>query len=285
MVYVQKKDIKFPKRKEDSHKGDNGRILIVGGSEEYTGAVLLAAMAALRSGADIVTIAAPEKVAWALNCLSPDLITVKFKGERFLEKHVKEVAELASSFDVVLLGNGMARDESTMRFVKKLVPMLKQKLVVDADALKALGSPNIPVKNAILTPHSGELQSLLDNAGMGCALLGEPEKDAHSLRDAFLPLLREGNVLLFKGKADIIVSEKQSALNETGNAGMTVGGTGDVLAGLCAGFASQMDSIFDAACAAAFINGALGDELKKTKGNGYIASDLIELLPNYLKEF
>src|SRR3989338_7845590 len=106
MHYISKKDIKLPKRKQTAKKGDNGRVLIVGGSKEYTGAVALAGLAALRCGADWVTVAAPEKVAWAVNALSADLVTVKLKGDYFSSKHVDEVGELARKHDVVLIGNG-----------------------------------------------------------------------------------------------------------------------------------------------------------------------------------
>ena len=83
MNFISKKDIKLPLRKKTAKKGDNGRVLVIGGSKEYTGAAALAGLAALRSGADWVTVAAPEKVAWAVNCLSADLVTVKLKGDYF----------------------------------------------------------------------------------------------------------------------------------------------------------------------------------------------------------
>lgn len=285
--YLTRRDIPLPKRAAGSHKGQNGRVLVIGGSLEYTGAVLLAGLAAFRSGADIVTAAAPEKVAWALNCMSPDLITVKFKGERFLARHAKRVADLAEGFDAVLLGNGLSRHPSTMAFVRKLLSSARggQVWVIDADALKAVGSPTVPVRHAILTPHQGELQAMLKNAGIELSLSGSPGKDAVVLKKALKPLLADDNVLLLKGKVDVILSSEKAAFNRTGNAGMTVGGTGDVLAGLCAGLASQMNSHFSAACAAAYINGSLGDELYKSMGYGYIASDLVNLIPGFLKDF
>ena len=285
--YLTKRDISLPKRAADSHKGQNGRVLIVGGSLEYTGAVLLAGLAAFRSGVDNVTVAAPEKVAWALNTMSPDLITVKFKGERFLAKHAAKVARLAKDFDAVLLGNGLSRHLSTMEFVRKLLSSAKGKQVwvVDADALRAIRGPDTAVKRAILTPHKDELRAMLKNAGIELSLSGKPEKDADTLQKALKPLLTDDTVLLLKGKVDSILSASKIVFNSTGNAGMTVGGTGDVLAGLCAGLASQMRSPFSAACAAAYINGALGDRLHKSMGNGYIASDLVNLIPGFLKDF
>ena len=283
-LMLTRRDILLPERRPDSHKGENGKVLVIAGSREYTGAAFLAGLAAYLTGVDIVTVAAPEKVAWALNCLSPDLITVKVKGERFHERHAPAMARLAEQHDVVLLGNGLSRHPSTMAFVRKLLSSAKdvQKWVLDADALKAIGGKDAVVRNAILTPHKGELEAMLKNAGISLSLTGRPEKDARLLQASLAALLKEGNVLLVKGRVDLIVCEKRLRLNSTGNAGMTVGGTGDVLAGICAGFASQTDSLFDAACAAAYVNGALGDVLQKSMGYGYIASDLVELLPLYL---
>ena len=97
MIYINK--IKPVKHKKTSHKGENGLALIIGGSKDYTGTLALVGLAALRTGADIVTIAAPEKVAWAINVLSQDLITKKFKGETFKEKHVKDILKLSKNFD------------------------------------------------------------------------------------------------------------------------------------------------------------------------------------------
>src|SRR3990167_9367817 len=97
---------KLMDRKKTSHKGENGRALIIGGSEDYVGAVTLAGLAALRSGCDLVTIAAPEKTAWAVNCYSPDLITHKVKGANFSIKHAKEMVKYADRFDATLIGNG-----------------------------------------------------------------------------------------------------------------------------------------------------------------------------------
>src|SRR3989344_5285882 len=91
---ISKKDVRLPKRNSESHKGQNGTVLIVGGSEEYVGAVALAGIAALRSGADLVNIAAPEKTAWAISCLSPDLITTKIKGKNFSEENCFQIKKL-----------------------------------------------------------------------------------------------------------------------------------------------------------------------------------------------
>ena len=107
MQYISRKDIKLPKRKKNSKKGDNGKVLVIGGSRYYVGAISLAGLAALRSGVDWVTIAAPEKVAWCVNNLSQDIVSVKLKGDFISLKHANTIEKLAKKHDVVLIGNGI----------------------------------------------------------------------------------------------------------------------------------------------------------------------------------
>lgn len=260
MKYLTLADVKTPKRKERSHKGENGRLLIVGGSREYPGAVALAGLAALRTGTDVVVIAAPSRVSWAVNSLSPDLITRKLDGEYFALKHAKKIIQLSKDFDAVLIGNGIG--ERSCSFVKKVAKSISKPKVIDADALKCLSLKE--VNNAILTPHRKEYDVLLKNSRIA-------KKDPVYMRKKI-----GSNVLLIKGRTDTIISKEIIRQNRTGNAGMTVAGTGDVLAGIAAGFLSQGLSLFEAACSAAFINGELGDILRKKKGYGFIASDIIE---------
>jgi hydroxyethylthiazole kinase-like uncharacterized protein yjeF len=257
------------KRKKTSHKGDNGRVLVVGGSEEYVGAVALAGLAALRSGADLVRIAAPKKAAWAINTLSPDLITHKIDCEHFTLKNVPEIAELSKRHDVVLIGNGISLKSAN--FVKKLVKKLKKPLVIDADAIRAISMKD--ANNAIITPHTNELESLLKNSGKERIL---KTKD-HKLLIKRLQGIIGNNVLLIKSRIDIILSKERFVLNHSGNEAMTKGGTGDVLAGLCAGFLAQSKDPMKSAAAAAWINGHIGDLLAKRKhGPIFLASDMVE---------
>ena len=121
MTFISKKDIVIPIRKKSSKKGDNGRVLIIGGSKDYVGAVALAGLAALRSGCDWVTIAAPEKVAWAVNCLSSDLVAIKLKGNYFSLKHANNIIRLADKHDIVLIGNGIGIKKETKQLLKKII--------------------------------------------------------------------------------------------------------------------------------------------------------------------
>ncbi len=255
---ITKRDIKLPKRTSSSHKGDNGKVLIIGGSKEYVGAVALAGLAALRSGVDWVTIAAPEKVGYAINALSPDLVVKKYKGDDFCASRAKDILKLEKDFNAVLIGNGIGMH--CKAFVKKYTSKTKKPLVIDADALKHIKLQD--VKNAILTPHHREFKILLKNSKLN-------EKN-------FKKHLRN-NIILLKGKVDQIISNTKTYHNKTGNAGMTKAGTGDVLAGLCVGFLGQGLSLEQSAINAAYFNGLAGDILlKKKKGFTYLASDLVE---------
>jgi ADP-dependent NAD(P)H-hydrate dehydratase / NAD(P)H-hydrate epimerase len=268
---------KLMERKKTSHKGENGHALIIGGSEEYPGAVTLAGLAALRSSCDLVTIAAPDKVAWTANRYSPDLITHKIKGKNFNIKNAKEMVKFADRYDAVCIGNGITRkaDKFCQYFIKKS-PRLK---VVDADALKSLSFKDF--SNSILTPHETELEMLLVNSGKEFLLpklkKSNVKEKAEILQGNLRYFLQNNNVLLVKGATDIILSRNKIAYNRTGNQGMTKAGTGDVLAGLVAGFLAKTQDLFKSAVAGSYICGWVGDQLlKKKKGYTFIASDIVE---------
>lgn len=268
---------KLMERKKTAHKGENGYLLIIGGSEDYVGAPALAGLAALRAGCDSVTIAAPEKVAWAINKLTPDLITKKFPGSYFTLKHAKELLKLSEKFDAVLIGNGISQKAGRccQYFLRK---SLKPK-VIDADALGSLSFKD--TRNAILTPHHKELEEMILNSHKEFLLPklknANPKEMAEILQGNLKYFLQNDNVLLVKGPTDIIISRNKIAFNKTGNPGMAKAGTGDILAGLAAGFLAKTKDNFKSAVAAAFLTGYIGDLLlKKKKGYSFIASDILE---------
>ncbi len=303
-------------RSSDSHKGDFGRILIIAGSEDYAGASVLVTkaasisasaisayrtgLAALRAGADIITVAAPSSVGWLISKYLPDLIVRKFPCRHFSVEYIDDVLELAKSADVIVIGPGFGRDsdEFVRQFVVK-ASKLGKILVIDADALKALDFDVLrKLKSAILTPHAGEFELLFSKK-----LSSDIEKSKHTLK-LLSKNAAKHNIILLKGNPDIIISKKNMKLNYTGNPAMTVGGTGDVLAGLCAGFVAQsklqrakihgssfnyanenINHLFNCACAAAFVNGLAGDKIAKTLGNGLIASDLLREIPKIINSF
>jgi len=301
MQYISKKNIKLPIRKKQSKKGDNGKALIIGGSKDYAGAVALAGLAALRSGCDWVTIAAPEKVAWIINTLSLDLVTIKLKGDYFSLKHLKEILKLSKKHNVVLIGNGIGIKKETKQLIKKIIEVKNQK-VIDADGIKSIKLQDI--NDSILTPHNKELEILLKNSKIANkeikSIINEKniQKKALLIKKAIKNLnnknksnnkiknnfFEKNNVILLKGKIDIIISKNRIYYNKTGNPGMTKAGTGDVLAGLCAGFLAQGLSLEQSAINTAYFNGLIGDILlKKKKGFTYLASDMVEEIGRILQ--
>jgi len=272
MIRLSSGRIVLKPRRKTSHKGDNGTVLIIGGSEDYIGApalVGMGALAVLRSGADLVTVAAPEKVAWAINTISPDLITKKIKCANFTCDNVHAVLELANKADVVEIGNGIALTPGAREFMQEIIAKVKRPMVIDAAALRAIRVQDMLY--SVMLPHAKELEALLENSGM-------TEKNLQANLGA--------NVLVRKGHPNtVIISKDKSAMNTTGNAGMTHGGTGDVLAGITAGLIAQGNDLFAAACAAAFVNGKAAELLYKKKGFGYLASDLVAVIPEVLRRF
>ncbi len=258
------------KHKKTSKKGDNGKVLIIGGSKEYVGCLTLAGIACLRSGVDWVTVACPEKAAWAVNKLSPDLVTAKLKGDYISLKHYKEIKKLAEKHDVILIGNGITL--KSKQIVNKLIKTIDKLLVIDADAIKAISLTD--VNNAILTPHEKELDIFLKNSKL---------KKLNKIKDKKQRLKQlqkyiNNNIILLKGPIDYIISKNKIKTNNTGNERMSVAGTGDVLAGITAGYLAQTKDNFKAAYLAAKNNGKIGDFLYKKFRYSYIASDMLSLI-------
>ena len=259
-------------RLRTSHKGDNGVVLVIGGSEDYIGApalVGMSALAVLRSGADLVYVAAPSKVAWAVNCISPDLITRKIECSNFAAKNVGEVVKLSENVDVVEIGNGIAFTPGAKEFMQKVIARVRKPMVIDAAALRVIRIQD--VRNSVLLPHAKEFEVLLKNSGL-------TEKNVQKHLGS--------NVLVIKGHPKtIIMSKNKTAFNKTGNAGMTHGGTGDVLAGIVSGLMAQGNDLFTSAKIATYVNGKAGEMLYKNMGFGYLASDLVKTFSIILKRY
>lgn len=281
MFFIAKPRIKLPKRESGSHKGQNGYVLAVGGSENYPGAIALAGLAALRSGCDLVKIIAPEKAAWAINAYSPDLVTMKLKDKDFKLTHFGIVAKSMDKFDVLLIGNGIGLNNEAKKFCKKTVKNVKKLKVIDADALKSISMDD--AENSIITPHSRELEQFLLNSKIDKSIIKKInneksiQKKSGLIKKAVQKFLDRNNIILLKGKIDAIISKSRIFYAKGGNAGMTKGGTGDVLAGLCAGFLAQSKDVLQSAINASYFNKKIGDILlKKKKGFTYLASDMVE---------
>ena len=270
----------FRKRKKDSHKGENGRALIVGGSLDYVGAPALAAMAAfacMRTGIDIVTVIAPEKAGYVINSYSPNIIVKKVNGNFFTTEHAKKISGESRKADAVLIGNGMGLNPKTVKLVRNVIGKIKVPIVIDADAIKACKGMRFNW-NVIITPHKKEFEIFSDTNVSGKGSIAEIGAMVKKIA------AKHRCVVLLKGRIDVISDGKNVLLNKTGHEAMTAGGTGDVLAGITAALAAKKNQLFNSAASAAYLNGKAGEMVAKKKGYSLVASDLIEELPSIIKK-
>jgi hydroxyethylthiazole kinase-like uncharacterized protein yjeF len=246
----------LPARGPKVHKGAGGEVLVIGGGP-YQGAPWLTGLGALRAGADIVRIASPvfEPI--------PDLIYERLEGERIGEEHIERLINLAERADVVICGNGLG---TRSHGVIHTVVSHGKKAVIDADALRL---PLPVAKNETLyTPHSGEFARIT-----GVSLPDSTRERALVVMGAGI----KGTVLL-KGHIDIITDGNRVRFNRTGDPAMTVGGTGDVLAGIAGALLCHLPA-FEAGCIAAYVNGRAGQVVAAERGEGMLASDLVDRIP------
>jgi len=267
-------------RSPEAHKGDFGRLLVIGGSNVFSGAPALASMAALRTGVDIVTVAAPEKTATVISSMSPALITIKLKGKHLNQGNLPELEEQLDSATAVVLGPGLGLSSEAKEATKQIIEHLEEKgtpLLLDADGLKAFADfkrhVTLPM---VLTPHAREYEILTGNR-----LPNDHEERVEMVQKSARKL---GATILLKGPVDVVSDGERTKFNFTGNAGMTVGGTGDVLSGLVGGLLAMGADPFRAAVAGAFINGAAGDFVAAEKGYHMIPTDLFEWIPHVMDD-
>ena len=278
--------LRLNNRDSSSHKGNNGRLLVIGGSKDYSGAPAIAGMAAIGAGADLVYVASPQNAAEAIKSTSPDLIVKSLEGDKLSLKHSDEILSLVDNVDSVLIGPGAGIDEDTSKLFNILVTKIKKPIVLDADALKQVELSLIKNReDIILTPHIFEFKSFFkveDDFKLDIDSYDFSKVDGNITE--FQKIIRQikGTVVV-KGKYDLILSGNKFKINKSGNAGMTVGGTGDALAGISASLLSQGLSSFDSASLATFINGLAGDEAYNIKGNGFSATDLVSYIGSVIK--
>jgi len=264
----------------EAHKGDFGRLLVIGGSEVFSGAPMLVASAAYRVGVDLAYIAAPVKTGYAISSMSADLITIKLEGDHINPRNMAALDTYLEKSTAVTMGPGMGLHEETKEFVKQLVQhaeTAKIPLLLDADGLKAFAEFKHQVRSPmVFTPHTVEYKILTGNEAPN-----ELTERAENVRKNAEAL---NAVILLKGHTDIISDGKRVKFNFTGNPGMTVGGTGDVLSGVIAAFLAQGIDPFEASVAGAFINGAAGDFVVSEKGFHMVATDLLDWIPRVIDD-
>lgn len=278
--------LRLKNRDSSSHKGNNGRLLVVGGSADYSGAPAIAGMAAIGAGADLVYVASPQKAAEAIKSTSPDLIVKSLNGDKLALEHMEDILEISENVDAVLIGPGAGIDEDTSKLFNVLVTKIKKPIVLDADALKQVEVSLIKNReDIILTPHIFEFKSFFNVSNdLKLDIDSYDFKKVDENITEFQQIARQikGTVIV-KGQYDLILSGTRFRINKSGNSGMTVGGTGDALAGITTSLLSQGANAFDSACLGVFINGLAGDEAFKEKGTGFSATDLVSYIGNVIK--
>ena len=279
--------LRLKNRTLSSHKGNNGRLLIVGGSADYSGAPAIAGMAAIGAGADLVYVASPEKSAEAIKSTSPDLIVKSLEGDKLSLSHLDEILKISDNVDAVLMGPGAGIDDETSKLFNVLAAKIKKPIVMDADSLKQVELSLIKNReDIILTPHIFEFKSFFNiENDLRLDIDSYDFKKVDENITQFQQIARriKGTVIV-KGQYDLILQGTKFRINKSGNPGMTVGGTGDALAGIVTGLLSQGLNTFDCACLGVFINGLAGDRAYDEKGNGFSATDLVSYIGGVIKD-
>jgi hydroxyethylthiazole kinase-like uncharacterized protein yjeF len=265
----------YPVPRATSHKGENGRVLVVAGGP-YTGAPALVGFGALGVGADLIHIATPDLAAPVVASFSPMFIVHPLQGPRLRRESLKQIRELLPRVDAAAIGPGLGDANETLDAVREIVHTLTVPMVIDADAIKAVAADPrcVAGKEVVLTPHSREFQ----------LLTGKPLPDPPEARGVFVQEAAKslGATILLKGPVDIVSDGTRLKFNYTHNVGMTVGGTGDVLCGVTAGLIAKGMHTYDAARLAAFVNGAAGNLAFEEKSYGLTSVDVADNLGRIL---
>jgi len=260
ILYTGPGDIlRYPVPGRDSHKGDSGKLLIIGGGP-YIGAPALAADAASRIGTDMVYVAVPSRVIHTVSTLAPESVIIELPGNHLSAEHLSKILEVANKCDAILIGPGLGTDSDTLSTVSRIIEGTTIPMVIDADALTAVTQISVLRKNIILTPHMGEFKRI-----------GGKDKDPESVMDLASEL---GCTILLKGSTDIISDGEDFCLNNSGCSAMTSAGTGDVLAGTVAGLVARGMNAFDAGKLGSWIIGKAGESVASEFSYGLRASDL-----------
>lgn len=276
----------LPKRRLSSHKGTFGHAGIIAGSVGKTGAAAMAAKAALRIGAGLVTVAVPESMNDVLEAKLLEAMTVPMpetKARTFSRAAFDQLKTFTASRTAVAIGPGLSTHPETVELVEALVKQLDRPAVLDADALNALAGRTALLAECkvppILTPHPGEMARLATEATARTVNEDRIGTAARCARE-------RGVFVVLKGARTVVAGPDGSvALCPTGNPGMATAGTGDVLTGMIVGLLAQGLGPWEAACAATYLHGAAGDLAAAVHGEaGMIAGDLIERIPDALAQ-
>ncbi len=269
----------LPKREPWGHKGDYGKILLLCGSRGYTGAAALAAMGALRTGAGLVYLGVPACIyeIEAVKLTEPVVLPLPCREDTLSALAVKPVLDLLPKMDAVLAGPGLGVSQGTLEVVSAVLSEFQGPIVLDADGINVLKAHKDLLRGRtaplIMTPHTGEFERFSG-------------KKISSRKESAEELARElGVTVLLKGHETVITDGKTGYLNPTGNPGMAVGGSGDVLAGVIVSLLGQGLSPMEAAACGAWLHGAAGDACAAKLGQyGMLPSDMLPELPRQMMQ-
>ena len=275
----------LPTRAPDAHKGDMGRVFLLAGSKEMSGAAALCTTGALRIGAGLVTLGLPkslhgpmvQKLTEAMFKVLPET-----KEGSLNLQGLPEIVSTIERMDAAGIGPGLSQQPQTKALVRQLLPKINKPLVLDADGLNALAEDVGLLKKLllpiILTPHPGEMGRLIRQSSE------DVQRDRKRTAVEFAKLHKV--VVVLKGHGTVVASFDGSVyINETGNPGMASGGFGDVLTGMIAGLLGQKLSLFDAARLGVYLHGLAGDLAAAQGQVGLLASDLAARIPEAIRRY
>ena len=267
----------LPDRAVDGHKGDFGKVLLLCGSRGYTGAAYLAAMGALRCGSGLVFLGIPESI-YAIEAVKLNeaiVFPLPDEGGKLSAEAIPEILERLPKLDAVLVGPGLGQSDGVLQVVKTVLERAECPVVLDADGINVMAAHKDILRGrtnpTILTPHAGEF-----------ARLGGRAEDRQTAAEDMARDL--GCIMLLKGHNTVITDGTETYINPTGNPGMAVGGSGDVLSGIIVSLLGQGIAPLEAAAIGAWLHGAAGDICAKDIGQyGMLPSDMVNVLPRLLK--
>ena len=268
----------LPDRALDTHKGDFGKVLLLCGSKGFTGAAALAAMSALRSGAGLVYLGVPESI-YAIEAVKldePVVFSLPDDNGCYSKAAAKEVRGLLEKMDAVLIGCGMGQSDGTLSVLQTVLSEAACPVIVDADGINLLAAHKDILRgrkaDTVLTPHAGEFERLFG------PILPDRKTAAEALSQEL------GCITLLKGHGTVVTDGNKTYRNPTGNPGMAVGGSGDLLAGIIVSLLGQGLPSLEAAAIGAWLHGAAGDLCAQQIGQyGMLPTDMLQVLPRLMK--
>ncbi len=275
----------YKPRSLNSRKYDFGLLVVIGGSDFYSGSPALSALSAFQAGVDMVRIIAPQRAADIVASFDPILAVYPLEGKRLGKEHLSILLSMVESAKIVsrgntavLLGGGIGRSEETQEVVLDFLSQISVPIVIDADAIYAVKNKKeiLKEKECLITPHYYEFFSLTDREVYNLPL----EEKIKAVQEE---AARLGTVIVLKGEVDIISDGKETAISRIGSPYLTVGGCGDTLAGIAGALVARKVSLFDSAAGAAYINSSAGVLAAKDLKESVTAMDLVKKINKIIK--